>query len=181
MQKHARKKEYSSYGMLERCSVADGGKILLKFLDPGFLKRWRAEPEKSRVSACSSCPLGSCTTGCFDNITLITLPWRRWPFRWLIAVIKKYEETLDKIFKSVSLSRKLSMALRVKHKKRNAKFNVSQTKLSLSGVAHLNKSVFLLIEEDFHSLNVPINTWKDTKTNFKALSEVRLHVGVFWL
>lgn len=35
------------YGMLERCSVADGGKMLLKFLEPGFLKRWRAEPEKS--------------------------------------------------------------------------------------------------------------------------------------
>lgn len=67
-------------GMLERCSVADGGKMLLKFLDPGFLKRCRAEPEKSRVSTCSSCPAssrGSCTTGCLDSITLITLPWRR--------------------------------------------------------------------------------------------------------
>lgn len=39
--------EGSSHGMLERCSVADGGKMLLKFLEPGFLKRWRAEPEKS--------------------------------------------------------------------------------------------------------------------------------------
>lgn len=52
------------------------------------------------------------------------------------------------------------------------KFNVSQTKLSLSGVAHLNKSIFLLIEEDFHSLNVSINTWEDTKTQFKVMSEV---------
>lgn len=78
-----------TYGMLDRCSVADGGKMLLKFLDPGFLKRCRAEPEKSRVSACSSCPApprGSCTTGCLDSVTRITLPWRRWPFRWLIAV-----------------------------------------------------------------------------------------------
>lgn len=33
--------------MFERCSVADGGKMLLKFLEPGFLKRCRAEPEKS--------------------------------------------------------------------------------------------------------------------------------------
>lgn len=73
-----------SHGMLERCKVADGGKMLLKFLEPGFLKRWRAEPEKSRVSTCSSWPApprGSCTTGCLDNITRITLPWRRWPFR----------------------------------------------------------------------------------------------------
>lgn len=37
------------------------------------------------------------------------------------------------------------------------------TKLSLSSVAHLDQSVFLLVEEDFHSLNVPINTWEDTK------------------
>lgn len=76
------------YGMLDRCSVADGGKMLLKFLEPGFLKRWRAEPEKSCVSVCSSgpaAPRGSCTTGCLDRVTRITFPWRRWPFRWLIA------------------------------------------------------------------------------------------------
>lgn len=87
--KHLNMRWQKSYGMLERCSVADGGKMLLKFLDPGFLKRWREEPEKSRVSACSSCPApprGSCTTGCLDNVTRITLPWRRCPFRWLIAV-----------------------------------------------------------------------------------------------
>lgn len=40
-------REEWSHGMLERCRVADGGKMLLKFLEPGFLKRWRAEPEKS--------------------------------------------------------------------------------------------------------------------------------------
>lgn len=32
------------------------------------------------------------------------------------------------------------------------------TKLSLSSIAHLNESIFLLVEEDFHSLDVPINT-----------------------
>lgn len=35
------------YRMLERWSVADGGKMFWKFLDPGFLNRWRGEPEKS--------------------------------------------------------------------------------------------------------------------------------------
>lgn len=35
------------YRILERWSVADGGKMFWKFLDPGFLKRWRGEPEKS--------------------------------------------------------------------------------------------------------------------------------------
>lgn len=34
----------------------------------------------------------------------------------------------------------------------------SQTELSLSAVAHLNQSVFLLVEEDFHSLDVPVHT-----------------------
>lgn len=96
-------KQSSSYGMFERCSVADGGKMLLKFLEPGFLKRCRAEPEKSWVSACSSCPApprGSCTTGCLDNITRITLPCRRWPFRWLIAVKnkKKLQWNLKNLF-----------------------------------------------------------------------------------
>lgn len=42
--------------------------------------------------------------------------------------------------------------------------NGCQTKLSLSGVAHLNESIFLLVEEDFHSLNVAVNTWKDIKS-----------------
>lgn len=41
--------------------------------------------------------------------------------------------------------------------------NGCQTKLSLSGVAHLNESIFLLVEEDFHSLNVAVNPWKDIK------------------
>lgn len=39
-----------------------------------------------------------------------------------------------------------------------------QTKLGLSGVAHLNKSIFLLVEEDFHSLNVAVNPWKDIRS-----------------
>lgn len=34
----------------------------------------------------------------------------------------------------------------------------SRTELSLSAVAHLNQSVFLLVEEDFHSLDVPVHT-----------------------
>lgn len=32
-----------TYGMLDRCSVADGGKMFWKFLEPGFLKRCRGE------------------------------------------------------------------------------------------------------------------------------------------
>ena len=36
-----------TYGMLDRCRVEEGGKMFWKFLDPGFLKRWRGEPEKS--------------------------------------------------------------------------------------------------------------------------------------
>ena len=35
------------YGMLERCRVEEGGKMFWKFLDPGFLNRWRGDPEKS--------------------------------------------------------------------------------------------------------------------------------------
>lgn len=90
--------------MLDRCSVADGGKMLLKFLEPGFLKRWRAEPEKSRVSACSLCPTpprGSCTSGCLDSVTRIVLPWRRWPFRWLIAVTKKTKAGSDHNYQEI--------------------------------------------------------------------------------
>lgn len=45
-----------------------------------------------------------------------------------------------------------------------------QTELSLRGVAHLNKSVFLLVEEDFHSLNVSVNTWKNMKQNCQWIS-----------
>ena len=39
--------EEVSYGMLERCRVEEGGKMFWKFLEPGFLKRWRGDPEKS--------------------------------------------------------------------------------------------------------------------------------------
>lgn len=42
------------------------------------------------------------------------------------------------------------------------------TKLSLSSITHLNESIFLLVEKDFHSLNVPINTWKDTQAHSNA-------------
>lgn len=33
----------STYGMLDRCRVADGGKMFWKFLEPGFLKRCSGE------------------------------------------------------------------------------------------------------------------------------------------
>lgn len=33
----------STHGMLERCSVAEGGNMFWKFLEPGFLKRCRGE------------------------------------------------------------------------------------------------------------------------------------------
>lgn len=42
------------------------------------------------------------------------------------------------------------------------------TKLGLSSIAHLNKGIFLLVEEDFHSLDVPINTWKDMQPHSNA-------------
>lgn len=32
-----------TYGMLERCRVAEGGKMFWKFLEPGFLKRCSGE------------------------------------------------------------------------------------------------------------------------------------------
>lgn len=66
--------------------------------------------------------------------------------------------------------------------------NGCQTKLSLSGVAHLNESVFLLVEEDFHSLNVAVNPWKDMKsqqlkagnrTNSQVFPRCLVHSKVF--
>lgn len=50
--------------------------------------------------------------------------------------------------------------------------NGCQTKLSLSGVAHLNKRIFLLVEEDFHSLNVAVNPWKDMKSQSEVYQQL---------
>lgn len=166
--------------MLERCNVADGGKMLLKFLDPGFLKRWREEPEKSRVSACSSWPApprGNCTTGCLDSITRITLPWRRWPFRWLIAVGKK-SSTKKTQQKSLRLWEKDTGSQPIKipqWRKRVFVWKNCLTKLSLGSIAHLDQSVFLLVEEDFHSLNVPVNTCEDIKAHGNGFEVLLSH------
>lgn len=79
----------STHGMLERWSVADGGKMFWKFFEPGFLKRCRGELMKSLVRPWSSKPSrGSCTVWCLERVTRMIFPYIFCPFRWLMARVK---------------------------------------------------------------------------------------------
>lgn len=78
--------ELFTHGMFDRCSVAEGGKMFWKFLEPGFLKRCSGEFVKSFVRPWSSKPsLGNWTVWCFDIVTRMIFEYIFWPFRWLIA------------------------------------------------------------------------------------------------
>ncbi len=61
-------------GMLDKCRVCDGGNMLLKFFDPGFLNRCSGELTKSFVRPLSGWPsLGIWTCVCLDGNTRIGL------------------------------------------------------------------------------------------------------------
>ncbi len=85
--------ELFTHGMFDRCSVAEGGKMFWKFLEPGFLKRCSGELVKSFVRPWSSKPsLGNWTVWCFDIATRMIFEYIFWPFRWLIAEVHPNKE-----------------------------------------------------------------------------------------